>query len=129
MPNMSQLFLSFSIMLLSVNTASAHGWMAPKKDSAVNNPIPLTEVSSHRGKEVFEQNCAACHGEDIEGIDAQEIGLTTRPPNLKERLRTHSDGDFFWKIRTGRGEMPQFKENLSEEEIWDIINYIRSQSG
>lgn len=49
-------------------------------------------------------------------------------PNLKQRLKTHSDGDFFWKINEGRGQMPSFKDELSDEEKWYIINYIKQES-
>ena len=40
----------------------------------------------------------------------------------------HPDGDFFWKIQEGRGDMPSFNDDLSEEQIWEIINYIRSEA-
>ena len=38
----------------------------------------------------------------------------------------HTDGDFFWKIQNGKGEMPSFKEDLSGNDIWNVINYIKS---
>ena len=103
-------------------------WMAPEQDAHLENPVPAEINSIARGKEIFLQNCSACHGENAEGLDAQVVGLEKKPPNLKDGIKMHPDGDFFWKIRTGRGEMPSFEEELAEEEIWDLINYIRKEA-
>jgi mono/diheme cytochrome c family protein len=120
-----------SILLLMVGfftmEAMAHGWMAPKKAANVKNPVALNDKSVERGKEVYSQHCAACHGDNIEGLEAEAAGLEMSPPNLKKRLRTHSDGDFFWKIKEGRGDMPSFNGDLSDGQIWQTINYIRSE--
>ena len=106
----------------------AHGWMAPKDAAEIKNPIVMDAGSTTRGKEAYLGNCAACHGENLEGLKGEEAGLDNDAPNLKQRLQTHSDGDFFWKINEGRGEMPSFKDELSDEEKWHIINYIREES-
>ncbi len=58
---------------------------------------------------------------------AEFVGLEKSPPNLKERIKMHPDGDFFWKIQEGRGDMPSFNEDLTEEQIWEVINFIRSE--
>ncbi|WP_136806463.1 c-type cytochrome [Desulfosediminicola flagellatus] len=108
--------------------AMAHEWMAPKDAAAVKNPVNLTKESSANGKAVFLDNCSACHGENAEGLNAQEAGQRSNTPNLKKRLATHSDGDFFWKIKKGRGDMPAFEDNLEEQEIWDVINYLKSEN-
>lgn len=106
----------------------AHGWMAPKDAAEIENPIVMDAGSTRRGKEAYLDNCAACHGENLEGLKSEDAGLDNDAPNLKQRLQTHSDGDFFWKINEGRGEMPSFKDELSDEEKWHIINYIREES-
>ena len=106
----------------------AHGWMAPMEAAEMKNPIVLDAGSTMTGKEAYLDNCATCHGENLEGLKAEEAGLDNDTPNLKERLKTHTDGDFFWKINEGKGEMPSFKDELSEEEKWHIINYIRQES-
>lgn len=38
----------------------------------------------------------------------------------------HSDGDFAWKIKTGKDEMPAWEDDLEEKEIWSLVNYIQS---
>lgn len=106
----------------------AHSWMAPKETAEIKNPVVSNVESATKGKEAYLDNCAACHGENLEGLKAEEAGLKIDAPNLKQRLKTHTDGDFFWKIDEGRGEMPSFKDELSDEEKWQIIYYIRKES-
>ena len=36
------------------------------------------------------------------------------------------NGDIAWKIAEGRGAMPGFKERLTDEQIWDLVNFIQS---
>lgn len=121
------LFASFLIGFATIKVM-AHGWMAPKEAAEMKNPIVLDTASARKGKEAYLDNCATCHGENLEGLKADEAGLDIDSPNLKERLKTHTDGDFFWKINEGRGEMPPFKDGLSDEEKWQIINYIRKEA-
>lgn len=124
----------FIAMGLHANEGLAHKsmdpdmWMAPEQQAHAENPVPVDKNSVVRGKKLFLQNCSVCHGENAEGLDAQSVGLEKSPPNLKEGIKMHPDGDFFWKIQEGRGDMPSFNDDLSEEQIWEIINYIRSEA-
>ena len=113
---------------IPVGVAVAHGWMAPKEASKIQNNVPYGPESAARGKEIYLDNCAACHGDNLKGLSAEDAGLKKSSPDLPKRLSTHSDGDFFWKIQNGRGEMPSFKEDLEDKEIWDTINYIKDQT-
>lgn len=106
----------------------AHGWMAPQEAAEMKTPIALEAESVRKGREIYLDKCAACHGDNAEGLEVGETGLEMETPNLKQRLKTHSDGDFFWKINEGRGQMPSFKDELSDEEKWYIINYIKQES-
>lgn len=120
----------FLTLILSfwVSTCIAHEWMAPKNEASVENPILLNEASAEKGRILYAENCTSCHGKTLEGLTAVEIGLEMGSPNLKKRIKTHSDGDFFWKVKQGRGDMPSFAEALSDEEIWEVINYIRDEA-
>lgn len=117
--------LYLTCIALVVSSVEAHEWMAPKEAADIVNPVKSTPGSVGRGIEIFIDNCAACHGERGEGMAAEEAGLKKDAPNLLKRLATHTDGDFFWKIQQGRGEMPAFEDELSEQEIWDIINFLK----
>lgn len=124
---MNHLLLFVIVMMLVTSvSALAHEWMAPKEFSEIKNPVIYNESSIARGKEVYLDNCAACHGDKATGLKAEEVNLSKSPPNLLKRLTTHSDGDFYWKIREGRGEMPSFKSELEENDIWDIVNFLKA---
>ncbi|MBT8362489.1 MAG: c-type cytochrome [Desulfobacterales bacterium] len=122
--------LSSFLLLISILTAEgiAHDWMAPQKAAEIKNPFMMEDQSIQRGKDIYVQNCATCHGDDMQGRTAAEAGLEMGPPDLKKRISTHSDGDFFWKIQNGRGDMPGFRGDLPENETWDVINYIRDEA-
>jgi mono/diheme cytochrome c family protein len=124
MRNLIITIISFILTLAS--PLAAHEWMAPKDAANARNPVPQTEGSTQRGKELFSQNCAYCHGEQAEGMFASSAVLKKDSPNLVQRLKSHTDGDYFWKIQHGRGQMPAFKDDLKNDEIWDIINFIKS---
>ena len=115
-------------LFIGLGIAVAHEWMAPADEGKRPNPIAADQKSLAQGRIAYLDNCAACHGEKIEGMKAEDAGLETDSPDLKQRLLSHTDGDFFWKIRNGRGDMPSFQDELSDNEIWNVINYIRSES-
>jgi len=41
----------------------------------------------------------------------------------------HPDGDYAWKIANGRGAMPAWSGSLTENQIWDLVNFIQSLGG
>jgi mono/diheme cytochrome c family protein len=108
--------------------AMAHSWKAPKEALTKQNPVEKSERSINSGMKLYTQFCSGCHGKIEDRSVPYRGNSKTEPPDLVQRARHHSDGDFFWKIQHGRGEMPSFKDDLQEKEIWDIINYIKNLS-
>ena len=102
----------------------------PTPTALAANPIPLTQESIAAGQDVFLENCAACHGEQGEGDGPAAADLNPQPANLTEpHVGVHTDGDLHWWIANGiQPAMPAFGDDLSEEEIWNLINYVRSLS-
>ncbi|MCB2217869.1 MAG: cytochrome c [Desulfobulbaceae bacterium] len=103
-----------------------HSWMAPEDAAKRKNPAPVSTESVQHGEALFTELCASCHGIKGAGFSKEKTGLRVDTPNLPSNLQTHSDGDFHWKIVNGNDDMPSFEDHLSEKEIWNIINYIRS---
>jgi mono/diheme cytochrome c family protein len=112
-----------------IDKGKGHRWLAPDEAKERKNPIPKTLESIERGKNHFYRICANCHGENAEGDGPVAAVLTPKPANLRRMAGAHSDGDFAWKIVTGRGSMPAWGNILSENQVWDIVNYIQSLSG
>jgi mono/diheme cytochrome c family protein len=92
------------------------------------NPIPATEESITAGRVVYTENCATCHGEQGLGDGPGAVNLQPPPANLTEpHVGAHTDGDFYWWIENGISpNMPGFGETLAEDEIWHVINYVRT---
>ena len=101
-------------------------WNAPAEATALVNPIAVEANSIQRGRNLFVNNCASCHGNSGRGDGPISKALTPKPADLVVMAPTHPAGDFYWKIQTGRGAMPAWKDTLSENQIWDVVNYIKS---
>lgn len=101
-------------------------WMAPREAAERRNPVAPTKDSIKRGKIFFQTHCVSCHGGQGRGDGAAVSGLPQKPPDLGKMARRHPDGDLAWKIAEGRGAMPGWKPTLSEGDIWDLVNFIRS---
>ena len=121
------LIICFYIILVSfpIDT-NAHEWKVPAKAANRLNPIAKNKTSIKNGKQLFLKYCAVCHGNTGQGDGILSWKLDPKPANLKERAGNHSDGDFAWKITNGRGSMPAFKDKLSENEIWQLTNFIQN---
>lgn len=95
------------------------------------NPVPATATSIRRGKASFEVNCLVCHG--ARGTGDGPVGLkfvTKAPVDLNDDYtQSQSDGELFFTLTRGRALMPAYRDSLSIEERWDLINYIRSEFG
>jgi mono/diheme cytochrome c family protein/uncharacterized membrane protein len=100
----------------------------PTPTALAVNPIPLTQESITAGREVYLENCTTCHGQDGLGDGPGATGLNPPPANLTEpHVGVHTDGDLHWWISHGiPPAMPPFGEDLTQDEIWNVINYVRS---
>lgn len=93
------------------------------------NPVPADKVSLDRGKQLYEIDCALCHGKDAKGTGPfAGFLLPRKPANLLEgNAKNGSDGAIFMVITNGvTGSMPPLKENLDVRGRWDVVNYVRS---
>ena len=101
-------------------------WNAPAEAATLMNPVTADAVSVQRGRDLFVSNCASCHGNKGRGDGPIAAALTPKPADLVVMAPMHPGGDFFWKIANGRGPMPAWKDTLNENQIWDLVNYIKS---
>jgi mono/diheme cytochrome c family protein len=110
----------------------ADAWIAPARAARKANPVLADATSIATGKELFVGGCLPCHGPAGKGDGPAAAGLErdgtpVRPGNLSDpALWQQSDGTIFWKISEGRSPMPSFQETYSEEQRWEIINYVRT---
>lgn len=107
---------------LAYNLAEAEG---------LKNPIARNQLTLERGKRLFEVNCSMCHGMDAKAdthvADHFKKAGATPPIDLtRPETQRLQDGVIFWTITNGRGNMPSFKNLLSEDDRWSIALHIRN---
>lgn len=127
----------FVALLTGVLTARQPQTTSGNPEAAkVKNPVASTPESVAAGKKTYtEFGCNTCHGANGEGGMSPSItedrGLPS-PPDLIDDKWAHggSDGEVFTTIREGVGPeyiMGPYKDRLKETDIWNIINFLRSQ--
>ena len=85
------------------------------------------------GQALFQKNCRFCHGADAKG-NGPMAPEGTHPSNLTDDKwdRGSTDGELFLVVRDGAGpkfDMKGYKSKMSETDIWNIVNYVRSLQG
>lgn len=101
----------------------------PEEALELENPIAATEESIARGREIYQQSCASCHGDEGYGDGPAAAGLDPKPANLHAgHVQILPDGGLFWIITYGveGTAMPAWENVLSEEDRWHVVNYLRT---
>lgn len=91
------------------------------------NPQPDSPASRQRGNELYQINCAMCHGTRDTYLGTVGKALTPPPPSLHDpRIRALSDSDLLKRIALGFGRMPAFERLITAPDRWHLINYLHS---
>ncbi|MEM7145472.1 MAG: cytochrome c [Verrucomicrobiota bacterium] len=92
--------------------------------------LEVTEAFITRGQDRFNLNCAVCHGESGDGKGAVSNYWPTPIANLHEaRLVDRAvtpDGSIYRTITYGKGLMGPYGGNISVEDRWAIVAYVRA---
>jgi len=120
---------------------TAAGKVYPYEDAPVNtgraagttnfmeiNPLPITAALLKRGQQRYTINCSPCHGQlgDGKGI-TQKIGAMLVVGNLHDkRMVDMPDGELFWVITNGRNQMGAYGPNITVEDRWAVVAYLRA---
>ncbi len=94
----------------------------------VTNPIPTSGESNARGEKLYVKYCSKCHGMTGNGAGPSAHGFSTHPRQLWAWHNADKSADpyLFWFITNGRTDMPPWGVILSENERWDLVNYIKT---
>ncbi len=115
---------------LLAEEAAAEGVLgdAPSAAPALANPVDATGESLARGKDLYGANCAKCHGADGNGTGPSTHGISADPRKLWVwgSAGDAADGYLFSIISDGRTDMPPWGLVFSENERWDLVNYIKT---
>ena len=102
-------------------------WPAPEAEMKAKNPVKSDESSIATGKELFAQHCKSCHGAKGkgDGTKAEKLDISCGDFTSAD-FQKMPDGEIYWKTTEGRKPMPSFKEKLSDNERWSVVNYLRT---
>jgi mono/diheme cytochrome c family protein len=102
-------------------------WVAPDDAKKVKNPIPPTPETLAAAQQLFTDNCVLCHGEKGMGDGPGAKTIKVKPANFTDPKiqASETDGGLFWKMTNGRGPMPSWKDDLTDQERWQLVGYIR----
>ncbi len=96
----------------------------------LSNPVAATPKSIATGQKLFRTYCRHCHGGGAKG-DGPQAPKGTHPADLTDEKwdRGSTDGEIYEVIRNGAGpdfDMKGFRSKLTKEEMWSLVNYLRS---
>ena len=98
------------------------------QNSELKNPYTPSAASLERGKSFFTINCAMCHGQTSAERGPVGKKLNPPPPGLNHDLvQGRSDAHIFKAITFGFGRMPAFKNKLTQQERWELVNFLRTR--
>ncbi len=117
------------IIFLALGIGAASTAFELSASTVTRNPVPADSTSLARGQKVYEANCVPCHGPTGRGDGPLAAGLTPPPADFKVHMGAgHSDAQLFDWLTNGIQDtaMPAWGSRLSEQERWDVLNYIRT---
>jgi mono/diheme cytochrome c family protein len=121
---------AFVLAVLTAGVAAQRRGGDPKL-AAVKNPVPATALSVTNGRNLYAKNCRQCHGVRLKG-DGPLAPKNPKPADLTDATWDHggSDGEIYAIIWNGAPakdtEMKPMKGLLRENDVWHLVNFIRS---
>lgn len=102
--------------------------LGSEEGASERNPIPATSESVAAGLSLYTTHCQLCHGTEGLGDGPASAGLDPAPANLLVHVPLHPDRALFDFIHDGieGATMPALGETLSDDEIWHLVNYMRT---
>jgi mono/diheme cytochrome c family protein len=122
---------AFCVILIAVVAALLYavtGWTTRAAARKLKNPVaPSSEVIA-AGMQTYQQHCQKCHGEKGDGKGEKAAELSVAPGDFTDvgKMRDLTDGELFWEITKGRRPMPAFEDKLSDQERWQVVDFIRT---
>lgn len=92
------------------------------------NPVKPSPASVAQGKKIYGYDCAMCHGADGDGKGDLAADMRLKLTDYRDpaSLRDRTDGELFYIIKNGKGEMPSEGDRAKPDDVWNLVNFIRS---
>ena len=120
-------FVSFSLSMQQPAVAPPPSTI-PAEATHLVNPVKPTAESQTRAKKMYGYDCAMCHGPN--GNGKGDLAGEMKPP-LKDytdpaALKDISDGELFYVIKNGKGQMPPEGDRAKPDDLWNMVILVRS---
>lgn len=92
------------------------------------NPVKATAESLAEGKRMYHYDCAMCHGAKGDGKGDIAADMKTKVTDFTDSasMKNKTDGELFYVIKYGRGEMQPEGSRAKDAELWNMVNYVRA---
>ena len=103
----------------------------PQEEVDRKNPVESNPASISEGLRLYgATDCALCHGKlgDGKGVLAKDINMNVHDWRKPESLAHFTDGELSYLILKGKGRMPAYSGRETPDQVWQIVNYLRSMS-
>ena len=105
------------------NTNTSRAAASPAASAATATPDPLATARAN-----YEKNCEGCHGPKGEGGLVKVDNKQIKVPSLKsEHAIKHPDDQIAKMITNGEEEMPAFKDKMNQQEIGELVKFVRKE--
>jgi mono/diheme cytochrome c family protein len=107
--------------------AKAPEYKIPPEAAGKANPVKPTADSLAKGKKMYVIDCEMCHGKDGDGKGDLGADYKTMPDFTNpEALKNRTDGELFYVTRNGKGDMPAEDNRAKDDDIWNMVNYVKA---
>lgn len=123
---MATISLVFALTSMSLQQ-EPKPWPVPEEYKNMENPVPADKESLQIGGMLYKKNCASCHGRTGLGDGVKARNLETFSGDFSgDFYQNQTDGEHFYKTKFGRDEMPAYDKKIADEDIWHMVNYMRT---
>jgi len=124
------ILLSICVLVVYWIVQQNKPWVVPAEYKALKNPLLPTQLNLEAAKQIYTEQCAQCHGERGQGDGPEARTHYPLPADLTDanRMANIVDGEIFYQISEGRRPMPSFKQRLTQDQLWQLVHYVRSFS-
>jgi mono/diheme cytochrome c family protein len=118
--------LAVSMMWGGLVSAQSN-WQIPATAKTEKSPVKATPDVVKKGRSLYTSRCQKCHGPAGLG-DGPDAEANSKPANLvMSKADENPDGVLFYKVFNGQPpKMPAFKGLMSRDEIWTVVEYVKS---
>src|ERR1700733_9290254 len=100
----------------------------PAEAARMVNPVKPTPESQTRAKKMYGYDCAICHGANGNGKGdvVADLKITLKDYTDPAALKDITDGELFYVIKNGKGQMPSEGDRAKTDDLWNMVVLVRS---